>query len=85
MFKHMHADMLLGASSIVENALIIDGGDCTIYPKKDPTQTVALTYKLSVDESAQQLSIVADGNVMGWRSLKEDLHRSAPPPRATPP
>ena len=82
-FKHMHADMLLGASSIVENALIIDGADCTIYPKKDPTQTVALSYKLSVDEAAQQLSIVADGNVMGWRSLKENHGtRIFSPPRA---
>ena len=56
-FVHMHADMLLGASSIIENALVIDGADKTIYPKMDPSQCAELSYKLEVDEQSQQLLV----------------------------
>ena len=50
-FVHMKSDLLLGTSSIFENALVIDGGDCQLYSKRSPKQTVDLSYRLTDNNS----------------------------------
>ena len=55
-FTSMKSELLLGTNAIIENALVIDGGDCTVYPKKDPSAAVAVTYRLSTHGDMLQLN-----------------------------
>ena len=62
-FVDMHVDMLLGASSIIENALVIDGADCTLYPKGLDAHSVPLQYKLTVSDQSGEINLLANGQV----------------------
>ena len=45
-FTGMKSDMLLGTNALVENSLMLDCADCTLYPKAHPSQVVPVDYRL---------------------------------------
>ena len=81
-FVHMKSDMLLGMNAIIENALVIDGGDKTLCAKGQQNACVPVDYKLEVKHSI--LQVMQEGECVESQPLNKGSKHVFSPPRTVP-